>query len=355
MTAMGRRRSLPAGRAAANNGRSSQRPAPGDQRPAPHRGQARARRRVAPAEQRPDRDLWSACASSWERTPRRLRTASDSSVGDHPLTPGPIEHSSPVLGLHRRSHRGQSHQVPPAGCGPLAAVRRQRSGPRTSLGAPRRGHRRRTHRSTDRAVTQPHPPPGQHTPPTDHAGFARARPPASRRFSLVLLRVLHAAGCPLQAHAAACRPWPDGAGAVGLSGTGLAAVATTLAPSTSQAALPRGERPAQRGGAEGTRTPDPHTASVVRYQLRHSPLVPARSGVSEPSTTIQSGWRPLGRGSPPRRACRRRARRRPRRAPRRPRAAGRGRRAEAQADGGGVICATRIEFPNGSRKPKSMP
>jgi hypothetical protein len=26
-----------------------------------------------------------------------------------------------------------------------------------------------------------------------------------------------------------------------------------------------------KGGAEGTRTPDPHTASVVRYQLRHSP------------------------------------------------------------------------------------
>ena len=24
-------------------------------------------------------------------------------------------------------------------------------------------------------------------------------------------------------------------------------------------------------GAEGTRTPDPHTASVMRYQLRHSP------------------------------------------------------------------------------------
>ena len=28
-------------------------------------------------------------------------------------------------------------------------------------------------------------------------------------------------------------------------------------------------------GAEGTRTPDPHTASVVRYQLRHSPLLSA--------------------------------------------------------------------------------
>jgi hypothetical protein len=29
---------------------------------------------------------------------------------------------------------------------------------------------------------------------------------------------------------------------------------------------------ALHGGAEGTRTPDPHTASVVRYQLRHSPV-----------------------------------------------------------------------------------
>ncbi len=28
-----------------------------------------------------------------------------------------------------------------------------------------------------------------------------------------------------------------------------------------------------KGGAEGTRTPDPHTASVVRYQLRHGPLL----------------------------------------------------------------------------------
>src|SRR5258705_12354837 len=28
------------------------------------------------------------------------------------------------------------------------------------------------------------------------------------------------------------------------------------------------------GGAEGTRTPDPHTASVVRYQLRHGPRCP---------------------------------------------------------------------------------
>ena len=36
--------------------------------------------------------------------------------------------------------------------------------------------------------------------------------------------------------------------------------------------LASGSRPMILGGAEGTRTPDPHTASVVRYQLRHSPL-----------------------------------------------------------------------------------
>ncbi len=28
-------------------------------------------------------------------------------------------------------------------------------------------------------------------------------------------------------------------------------------------------------GAEGVRTPDPHTASVVRYQLRYSPRASA--------------------------------------------------------------------------------
>jgi hypothetical protein len=34
------------------------------------------------------------------------------------------------------------------------------------------------------------------------------------------------------------------------------------------------------GGAEGTRTPDPLHAMQVRYQLRHSPRFPCRSGVS---------------------------------------------------------------------------
>ena len=42
----------------------------------------------------------------------------------------------------------------------------------------------------------------------------------------------------------------------------------------------------EEGGAEGTRTPDPHTASVVRYQLRHSPE-PTRSGASGPGMTVQ--------------------------------------------------------------------
>ena len=37
-----------------------------------------------------------------------------------------------------------------------------------------------------------------------------------------------------------------------------------------------GIRDLHLGGAEGTRTPDPHTASVVRYQLRHSPKLPGR-------------------------------------------------------------------------------
>src|SRR5215213_10288978 len=62
--------------------------------------------------------------------------------------------------------------------------------------------------------------------------------------------------------------------------------ATTTATRDDSGRSPEGERPGHRGGAEGTRTPDPHTASVVRYQLRHSPL-PARSGVSAPGATVQ--------------------------------------------------------------------
>src|SRR5215213_1328076 len=58
---------------------------------------------------------------------------------------------------------------------------------------------------------------------------------------------------------------------------------------------PEGERPGHTGGAEGTRTPDPHTASVVRYQLRHSPL-PTRSGVSEPGATVQAEWPATAQG-----------------------------------------------------------
>ncbi len=35
------------------------------------------------------------------------------------------------------------------------------------------------------------------------------------------------------------------------------------------------------GGAEGTRTPDPHTASVVRYQLRHGPARPPQQALAQ--------------------------------------------------------------------------
>src|SRR5256885_17023923 len=40
-----------------------------------------------------------------------------------------------------------------------------------------------------------------------------------------------------------------------------------------------------RGGDEGIRTPDPHTASVVRYQLRH---VPARSNLLSTRAIVHS-------------------------------------------------------------------
>src|SRR4051794_10536997 len=63
---------------------------------------------------------------------------------------------------------------------------------------------------------------------------------------------------------------------------GVTPTATTTATRNEFGPGSSDEDPGPRGGAEGTRTPDPHTASVVRYQLRHSPLVPTRSGVSEP-------------------------------------------------------------------------
>src|SRR3989440_8201939 len=51
------------------------------------------------------------------------------------------------------------------------------------------------------------------------------------------------------------------------------AVSTTGSERPDFAAMPatRALTKIHSGGAEGTRTPDPHTASVVRYQLRHSP------------------------------------------------------------------------------------
>ena len=45
------------------------------------------------------------------------------------------------------------------------------------------------------------------------------------------------------------------------------------------------------GGAEGTRTPDPHTASVVRYQLRHSPKLPGRPIKRDPARSRRTDGR----------------------------------------------------------------
>jgi len=86
---------------------------------------------------------------------------------------------------------------------------------------------------------------------------------------------------------ALAREAADRVGALLLPGKGRQ-TATTIATTDDSGRPPEGERPDHEGGAEGTRTPDPHTASVVRYQLRHSPL-PARSGVSGPGITVQPG------------------------------------------------------------------
>ena len=71
--------------------------------------------------------------------------------------------------------------------------------------------------------------------------------------------------------------------------------------------LAGGSSPLEMGGAEGTRTPDPHTASVVRYQLRHSPKSclrhctrPAREAKTVRATKIDKMGQ-TGVGSPRRR------------------------------------------------------
>ena len=84
---------------------------------------------------------------------------------------------------------------------------------------------------------------------------------------------------------ALAREAADRMGALLLTSKGIQTATRTATTELVESAQDE-ESPAQMGGAEGTRTPDPHTASVVRYQLRHSPL-PARSGVSEPGATVQ--------------------------------------------------------------------
>ena len=86
---------------------------------------------------------------------------------------------------------------------------------------------------------------------------------------------------------------PDGSGAMGpLS----APLATTVAPETTPAASLEGKRPGHRGGAEGTRTPDPHTASVIEggawwsalVRRRRSARCPDDSGLTRTGTDARS-------------------------------------------------------------------
>src|SRR3954464_4688758 len=78
---------------------------------------------------------------------------------------------------------------------------------------------------------------------------------------------------------ALAREAADRMGALLLAGKGRQTATRTATTDLVESAQNE-ESPAQMGGAEGTRTPDPHTASVVRYQLRHSPL---RPGLVAPS------------------------------------------------------------------------
>src|ERR1700712_6098992 len=74
---------------------------------------------------------------------------------------------------------------------------------------------------------------------------------------------------------ALAREAADRMGAILLTGTGKGQLTAITTATRNQPKNGRPEEsPGERGGAEGTRTPDPHTASVVRYQLRHSPLRP---------------------------------------------------------------------------------
>src|SRR5688572_30486551 len=93
---------------------------------------------------------------------------------------------------------------------------------------------------------------------------------------------------------ALAREAADRMGALLLPGKGIQTATKTATTELVESGHNK-ESPAQMGGAEGTRTPDPHTASVVRYQLRHSPL-PTRSGVSEPGATVQGRRLPTAQG-----------------------------------------------------------
>src|SRR3954447_8731209 len=63
--------------------------------------------------------------------------------------------------------------------------------------------------------------------------------------------------------------------------------------------LASGSRPMILGGAEGTRTPDPHTASVVRYQLRHSPLLASETSPAASHKDYTGRATPAAVGSAP--------------------------------------------------------
>ncbi len=72
---------------------------------------------------------------------------------------------------------------------------------------------------------------------------------------------------------ALAREAADRMGTLLLTG-GAGTIATTTATTDDSGRPPEGKRPGQRGGAEGTRTPDPHTARPTRSRSWWSVGVP---------------------------------------------------------------------------------
>ena len=221
--------------------------------------------------------------------------------------PADLRRARSVAGLLRAAEvRGRSARRPcRSGRGlrcsrPTSTSTRPRRARRGSSSSARRGqplsrHNRRWWREACRAAGLP---PTTHLHDLRHAGLTLAAQSgatlkelmslaghSSPRAALIYQHAAeHRAVSAGRGHVRAAAPTRASAVAARLNGHapgegargGHAAPQRAAEPRERRRPLTRlaGQRPCVAGGAEGTRTPDPHTASVVRYQLRHSPAAP---------------------------------------------------------------------------------